>query len=167
MWSICAAGAWHRCVHGRSPRSARHCRLTVLAKNSGRIYDQGLISGQGSIQAIWDYKHTECADDFEDDAELANYFSQLLLRFREGSKFEGFFVFFNGRIESVWYEADCICTSVGMGFSPETVINSSIQFVTTGQVQLKQGALPSYLLEDDGEILLETPPGAIELEFAQ
>ena len=57
---------------------------------------------------------------------------------------------------------------VGMGFSTGVVINSAIQFVTTGQVQLKQGALPSYLLlEDDGEILLETPPGAIELEFAQ
>ena len=89
---------------------------TILGEEFRAYYDQGLISGQGSIQAIWDYKHTECADDFEDDAELANYFSQLVIRFREGSKFKGFFIVFNNGIESVWYEADCICTVRWDGF---------------------------------------------------
>lgn len=142
--------------------------LTILGEEFKAFYDQGLISGQGSIQAIWDYKYTPCVDSFDDDAELANYFSQLVIRFREGSKFKGTFVIFNNDSEAVWYECDCICTSVGMQFAPETVINSTIQFITTGQVQLKQGTLPSYLLlNDGGEILLETPPGAIELEFAE
>ena len=142
--------------------------LTILGEEFKAFYDQGLISGQGSIQAIWDYKYTPCVDSFDDDAELANYFSQLVIRFREGSKFKGTFVIFSDGSEAVWYECDCICTSVGMQFTPQTVINSTIQFITTGQVQLKQGTLPSYLLlEDDGEILLETPPGSIELEFAE
>ena len=35
-----------------------------------------------------------------------------------------------------------------MNFSPGVVINSTIQFITTGQMQLKQGELPSYLLLD-------------------
>ena len=141
--------------------------LTILGEEYRQFYDQGLVSGQGSITALWDYKFTECQDSFVDDAILAHYFSQLVIRFREGSKFQGIFTVYKGAEESVWYEADAIVTSVGMDFTPGRVISSSIQFVTTGQVQLKQGIPPGYLLQEDaGEILLETPPGAIELEYA-
>jgi len=142
--------------------------LDVLGEEYRQFYDQGLISGQGAINAIWDYKYTPCVDSFSDDAELANYFSQLVVRFREGSKFKGIFTVHFNKNESVWYECDCICTSVGMNFSPGEVIDSTIQFITTGQVWLKQGEPPAFLLLElgiDNEILLEQPPGAIELEF--
>lgn len=139
---------------------------TILGEEYRQQYDQGLISGQGSIRAIWDYKYSNCTDDFDSDAEVAQYFSQLVIRFREGAKFKGHFFIYRSTTESVWYECDCVCTSVGMSFNPGEVINSTIQFVTTGQIWLKQGQPPSYLLqEDDDEILLEEPPGAIELEF--
>ena len=141
---------------------------SILGEEYREFYDQGMISGQGTITAIWDYRFTPCTDRFDDEAELANYFSQLVIRFREGSKFKGIFTVYCGENESVWYECDCICTSVGMNFTPGQVIDSTIQFITTGQVWLRQGALPSYLLQEDSdEILLETPPGAIELEFAE
>ena len=140
---------------------------SILGQEYREFYDQGMISGQGAINAIWDYRYTPCTDSFDDEAELANYFSQLVIRFREGSKFKGIFTVYCGETESVWYECDCICTSVGMNFAPGQVIDSRIQFITTGQVWLRQGALPSYLLqEDNDEILLETPPGALELEFS-
>lgn len=142
---------------------------SILGEEYRQFYDQGMISGQGSINAIWDYKFTPCIDQFTGDAELANYFSQLVIRFREGSKFKGIFTVYCGEQESVWYECDCICTSVGMNFSPGEVIDSTIQFITTGQVWLKQGEPPSFLLQESGgdnEILLEEPPGALELEFA-
>ena len=143
---------------------------SILGEEYRQFYDQGMISGQGSISAIWDYKHTQCEDEFSSEAELANYFSQLVIRFREGSKFQAAFTVFCGKDESVYYECDCICTSVGMNFSPGQLIDSTIQFITTGQIALKQGVPPSYLLLDDStrakdEILLETPPGAIELQF--
>ena len=141
---------------------------SILGEEYRQFYDQGMISGQGTITAIWDYRYTPCTDNFDDEAELANYFSQLVIRFREGSKFKGIFTVFCGENESVFYECDCICTSVGMNFSPGQVIDSTIQFITTGQIWLRQGALPSYLLQEDSdEILLETPPGSIELEFAE
>ena len=143
--------------------------LDLLGEEFRQFYDQGMISGQGSITAIWDYKHCECADDHPSDAELAHYFGQLVIRFREGSRFKGIFSVFRSDTDAVWYECDCICTSVGMSFAPGEVINSTIQFITTGQIQLKQGEPPSYLLQEQGvdsEMLLEQPPGAIELEFA-
>jgi len=146
--------------------------LSILGEEYRQFYDQGMISGQGSINAIWDYKYTPCIDQFVDDAELANYFSQLVIRFREGSKFKGAFTVYCNDNEAVWYECDCICTSVGMNFSPGQVIDSTIQFITTGQVWLKQGEPPSFLLLDTDtrardEILLEQQPGAIELEFTE
>ena len=145
---------------------------SILGEEYRQFYDQGMISGQGTIGAIWDYRSssTNCDDDFGEDAELANYFSQLVIRFREGSKFQAAFTVFCSEDESVYYECDCICTSVGMNFSAGAVIDSTIQFITTGQIALKQGEPPSYLLLDDttraqDELLLETQPGAIELEF--
>ena len=141
--------------------------MTILGEEYRRQYDQGLISGQGSINAIWDYKANPCDTSVSSSSELANYFSQLVIRFREGSLFKGYFYVFCSDEEAVWYECDCICTSVGMNFSAGAVITSNIQFVTTGQVWLKQGQPPGFLMQEDDTMLeLEQPPGAIELEFS-
>ena len=138
----------------------------ILGEEFRQFYDQGLISGQGQITAIWDYKYSPCVDDFNSGAELANYFAQLVIRFREGARFCGMFTVYRDDREAVWYEADCICTSVGMNFAPGAVIDSNIQFVTTGQIRLLRGQAPAYLLLESGdEIELEQPPGNIELEF--
>ena len=140
--------------------------LTLLGDEFRSSYDQGLISGQGQITALWDYEWTACVDDKVcDDAEFAHYFSQLVIRFKEGCKFLGRFVLYQGEEESVWYESDCLVTNVGLNFSPGVVIESTIQFVTTGVIQIKQGSLPGYLQqEDEGLFSLEEPPGSIELE---
>ena len=145
----------------------------ILGEEYRQLYDQGLISGQGTINAIWDYRFEECEDDFRSTAELANYFSHLVIRFREGSRFVGRFLVLNNGPDSVWYDAECICTSVGMNFASDKVLASTIQFVTTGQIVLKQGQPPGYILlenstraDGDGdEILLETGSGSLELEF--
>ena len=142
--------------------------LSILGEEYKAFYDQGMISGQGQITAIWDYKYSPCDDSFGEEAEVANYFSQLVIRFREGSRFKGTFVVFKGDQQSVFYECDCICTNVGMSFAPGEIIDSTIQFITTGPVQLRQGEVASYLLQENSdEVLLETPPGAIELEFTE
>jgi hypothetical protein len=142
---------------------------TLLGQEFRSSYDQGLISGQGSITAIWDYEYTACNDlEYIEDAELAQYFSQLVIRFKEGSKFKGLFYIYYGKNESVWYDCDCIVTSVGMNFSPGAVIDSQIQFVTTGVIELKQGSLPPYLTQESDPprnlLDLEEGLGSLELE---
>ena len=118
---------------------------TILGEEFRAFYDQGLVSGQGSITALWDYEYTECVDSFSSDSELANYFSQHI-RFREGSKFKGMFLIVNDGDEAVWYEADCICTNVGMNFDwCGRYLNDS--FTITGDM-VEQGEPPSYLLLD-------------------
>ena len=145
---------------------------SILGEEYRQFYDQGMVSGQGSIDAIWDYKFTACKDTFDLKAELANYFAQLVIRFREGSRFLGMFTIFCSDAEAVWYECECICTSVGMNFAPGQVIGSTIQFITTGQIRLLRGTPPSYLLLDvpttaTDRILLEQNLGRIELEFSE
>jgi hypothetical protein len=141
---------------------------TTLGEQYRFRYDEGLISGQGRITAIWDYKFTQCEDSGDiAKSELAHYFSELVIRFKEGSKFKGLFYIYYSDSESVWYDCDCIVTSVGMSFAPGSVIDSRIEFVTTGMVQLKQGALPSFLTQEIAPpnlLNLEEGPGAIEIE---
>lgn len=140
--------------------------ITRLGEEFRSNYDQGLISGQGALNAIWDYQQQLC-DPINGDgnAELAHYFSQLVIRFKEGAKFKGRFFIFRSDTVSVWHEADCIVSNVAMSFAPGAVINSTVQFVTTGLVQLKQGTLPSYLLQETEDLLyLETETGSLELE---
>ena len=141
---------------------------TLLGSEFRSKYDQGLISGQGTINAIWDYKFNPCEDtQFTEDAELAHYFAQLVIRFKEGSKFKGKFYIYVGKTESVWYESDCIVTSVGLNFAPGVVIDSQIQFITTGEIRLKQGVTPGYLTQETGRpnlLDLEEEPGSLELE---
>ena len=140
--------------------------VTLLGEEFRSSFDQGLISGQGQIGAIWEYQQEQCDPMTDsDDSEVAHYFSQLVIRFKEGAKFKGRFFLLVGQTVAVWYEADCIVTNVGMSFAPSTVIDSTIQFVTTGQIALRQGIPPGYITqEDSGLISLETPSGSLELE---
>ena len=146
--------------------------LTELGSEYRQFYDQGLISGQGSVDAFWDYAWTVCEDNFSSDAELANYFSQLVIRFCEGARFCAYFGVFSSPENAVWYETEAIVTNVAMAFQPGQPISSKINFICTGQIWLKQGEPPSFLLQEGGlvrsdqEILLEQPPGALTLELS-
>jgi len=147
--------------------------ISLLGDEYRSRYDQGLISGQGQIEAIWDQRASLC-DDMQVDAsnEMPHYFAQLVIRFKEGADFKGIFYIYKDEAEvsSVWYEADCIVTNVGMSFVPTDVISTTIQFVTTGPIALRMGSLPGYLLQenstptDENLFLLEQPPGFIEIE---
>ena len=147
--------------------------VSLLGDEFRSRYDQGMISGQGQITAMWDYQFTQCKDlGLDPSTEMANYFAQLVIRFKEGADFKGIFnVYQNEECTiGVWYEADCVVTSVGMSFAPTTVIDTTVQFVTTGPIELKMGSLPGYLVQeestpsDEDLFLLEQPPGSIELE---
>lgn len=138
---------------------------TVLGREYREFYDQGLISAQGRINAFWPYS-SDCAFEDLSGSELAKYFSDLVIRFKEGSRFKGYFFVLNQTNASVWYECDAIVTNVAMGFAPGQPITSTVQFISTGPVILKQGQPPAYLLQEDTNLInLEEGPGKLELEF--
>jgi len=122
---------------------------TSLGSEFRTQYEAGLISGQGSLTAMWDAEWDTCGNAAAPDEELSNYFCQLVLRVRSGARFGGrFYVRTQGELSpgvpdpaqnAVYWECDCICTNVSMAFSPTTITRTRIQFITTGPIQLHVG----------------------------
>lgn len=151
--------------------------LTSLGDEFRTNYANGLISGQGVLNCLWDYEATTCSDvDSPTRQERPHYLAQLVIRTQQGAGFLGRFLLkADGRTaisggnasaakDELWWEARCIITNVAFTFSPSTPISSSVEFVTTGQVRLRMGSLPGYLLQESGSYLLQESGEGLELE---
>jgi hypothetical protein len=136
--------------------------ITALSEEHRQQYSS-LISGNGSLTANWDYVNSQTY-------EPVHYLMQLVLRTEIGSSFHGKFYIkkFNGIAQSgsftpdqandeLWWEFDALVTSSAVDFTPDSVIVSRINFVTTGPVRLRARTQQKrYLLqEDSGKIALE------------
>ena len=137
--------------------------ITHLGDQFRKQYEAGLISGQGRLDCFWDHKLEMC-DPFQcgQGVELPIYLAQLCIRLTQGADFMGrFFIYTPGGDDlressnSVWYEADCIVTNVSVTVTPDEIIESSIDFVTTGTIRLLVGVPPSYLLTEEPAKLLQ------------
>lgn len=133
--------------------------LTSLGNEFRNQYEQGLISGQGTLNCFWESDPSIIGTGYGSrQAEFPSYLARLVVRVQQGADFNGRFFIFAGSVgqpESVWYEAKCIVTNAAVSVSNEGAIETRIDFVTSEQVVLKQGRLPAYLLQEDGEYLLQ------------
>jgi len=133
--------------------------LTSLGNEFRNQYEQGLISGQGTLNCFWESDPSITGTGYgSSQAEFPSYLARLVVRVQQGADFNGRFFIFAGSVgqpESVWYEAKCIVTNAAVSVSNEGAIETRIDFVTSEQVVLKQGRLPAYLLQEDGEYLLQ------------
>lgn len=141
---------------------------TVLGEEFVEQFSRGLISGQGQLTALWDYRKALCDSVKDcDGGEEPNYLCQLLLRLEQGARFDAEFYVLSNDDKSVWYEAECIITNVGLEFSPGLPVTSSIDFVMTGPISLHVGEPLGYVLQEDTEgIVLEEGNGLLALEEA-
>ena len=140
---------------------------TQLGDQFKQQYEAGLISGQGTLDCYFEYKRGLCSpDNCSEGAEFAMYLAQLCVRLTQGSDFFGrFFVYHpecsedvldvRGDEQAVWYETDCLVTNCTMSVVATGVIESTINFVTTGRIKLLTGVPPSYLLQEDASLLLQ------------
>ena len=139
--------------------------LTVLGENFRDKYANGLISGQGETSALWEYRYGGCDNKVEVNQELPNYYAQLLLRLEQGALFKGrFFIYYSLTEPSVWYDADCVVTSVGFAFSPGQPVRTTVQFVTTGEIKLNVGEVDRFLLQQDFGLILQENAGKLQLQ---
>ena len=139
--------------------------VTTLSDEFRQQYS-GLISGSGSLNCFFEYETRDCDPltcSSTDFLELPIYMNQLILRTRLGSEFHAKFTLIGrgpkpyGRREDeddeVWYEFDARITNVGMQFEPTQPIQSTINFVTTGEIQLRTRFVTNYLLQQDKDRL--------------
>ena len=143
--------------------------LTNLGDEFRNQYEAGLISGQGSMTCIWehDYDTGNRVNELSTDPEFPFYLAQLVVRTQQGSDFDGLFYIYrdpdNSR-KNVFYEANCIITNVAVSVSATEVIETRIEFVTNGEVKLKTGETPGFLLRDGVNRLLQENESRILLE---
>ncbi len=138
--------------------------ISRLGDEFRKRYDKGLVSGQGSLTCFWEHRLVSPTDSAH---EFPIYLAQLLVRIQQGAVFEGRFFIFSNTSETqnaVWYEAECITTNVVVNVPADRVVETRIQFVTTGEVSLHSGLPPSYLLQENTDKVLQEDGFGILLE---
>ena len=141
--------------------------VTNLGEEFRQQYENGLISGQGTIQTIWQHRNFQL--DTEDFAspEFPVYLSQLLVRIQQGSDFEGRFYIYHDPSQStnsVWYQSSCVVTNVAVSVPVAGVVEARIEFVTNGEIRLHNGVPPSFLLLESSDKILQEDGDGILLE---
>lgn len=130
----------------------------------------GMISGSGTIECLFDYDYhlnqENCEVDY--DKELPIFMHKLAVRQEVGSTFTGMFLMRQAHTmpiaelvdpsraaNELFYLCECVVTNVATELAPTEIIRSSIDFVTTGKIELLFAYPPDHLLADDGGVLLQ------------
>jgi hypothetical protein len=124
----------------------------------------GQISGSGRITCFWDFGENG-------DFESAQYIHHLILRQQLGSNFSAALTL--KRIDEsaatgpadtdssqLYYLISGLVTNVGISFEAGAAVQSQIEFVTTGQIQLRYSTGTSIA----GSLLLQEDTSALDLE---
>jgi hypothetical protein len=119
---------------------------TSLNDKFRQQYSAGLISGNGSIDALFGFDTTG-----RDETSLLML--QLIQRIETGSSFEAslFLTTENayGSDLDVWYQFQAVVTKAGVETRSDGIISCAIDFLTTGEIRLKVGKAPSYVLQEN------------------
>lgn len=141
---------------------------THLGAHYRKQYEAGLIQGQGSIECLWRHPGLSiCDEGINDSSEFVSYLARLCIRLVHGAAFHGFFyIYYGGDDRSLWYESEsCIVTNVAITITPTQLVRTTIDFVTSGAITLREGYIPSYLELEQNEFDVELEQGgSIELE---
>jgi len=140
--------------------------VTNLGEEFRRQYENGLISGQGTIQTIWQHRNFQNDTHFP-SPEFPVYLSQLLVRMQQGADFEGRFYVYHDPSQStnsVWYQSMCVVTNVAVSVPVSGLVEARIEFVTNGEIRLHNGVPPSFLLLENSDKILQEDGDGILLE---
>ena len=143
--------------------------LTNLGDEFRNQYEAGLISGQGTMSCIWEHSYDtgDRKNEYGSDPEFPFYLAQLIVRTQQGSDFDGLFYIYRDPSNSkknVYYEANCIITNVAVSGTPAQVIETRVEFITNGVIQLKTGDTAGYLLQENSDKVLQEDESPILLE---
>lgn len=139
---------------------------TTVLSDEFRTRVNTLISGSGRITAFWEYTGS-------DSQELPMYLYELAHRTKVGSNFKGRFYIKKAdyspggvpakRDDQVWWDVEGVITAAAIQFSPDSTVQITADFVTTGEIKLRMQLLPppdALLQENSDDILLDQDSGA-------
>ena len=141
--------------------------VTNLGEEFRQQYENGLISGQGTIQTIWQHRNFQNDTPGFASPEFPVYLSQLLVRMQQGADFEGRFYVYHDPSQttnSVWYQSMCVVTNVAINVPASGLVEARIEFITNGEIRLHNGVPPSFLLLENSDKILQEDGDGILLE---
>jgi hypothetical protein len=141
--------------------------VTNLGEEFRQQYENGLISGQGTIQTIWQHRNFQNDTPGFASPDFPVYLSQLLVRMQQGADFEGRFYVYHDPSQStnsVWYQSMCVVTNVAVNVPASGLVEARIEFVTNGEIRLHNGVPPSFLLQENSDKILQEDGDGILLE---
>lgn len=139
---------------------------TTVLSDEFRTRVNTLISGSGRISAFWEYTG-------DNAQEVPNYLYELAHRTAVGSNFIGrFYIKKSGYNPSgvsgrsgheVYWRVIGVITSAAIQFSPDSTVQITADFITTGPLKLRvltEESPDGILLEDSSAILLDQDSSA-------
>lgn len=121
---------------------------TTLSDSFRKRFSAGLISGSGTIECSFDYTTTGVK-------ETPLLMLQLLQRLDLGSEFDCALYITdkenNASLTSVYYEFPAMVVRAGVAVQPGQITNTTIDFVTIGEIALKVGQPAGYVLKEDND----------------
>ena len=147
--------------------SRENIDITLLGNEFRQQYDRGMISGQGTLNCIWQHKAFQGDTINILEPEFPVYLAQLLVRVQQGSDFEGRFFIYHEPSQSqnsVWYESECVATNVAVSVPATGIVEARVEFITTGLISLHSGQPPSYLLQENTDKILQEDGEGLLLE---
>lgn len=122
--------------------------ITTLNDKFKQQYSAGLISGSGSIDALFGYSASI-------NQETSLLMLQLIQRIETGSSFEASLFLTTseayGSDLDVWYQFEAVVTRAGVEVKSDGIISCAIDFLTTGQIRLQVGEAPSQILQENSQ----------------
>lgn len=127
--------------------------LTSLSDKYRQQHSAGLISGSGTIECFFDNTTTN-------SEEASIIMLQIIQRLDLGCAFDIALYLTDKEViptvENIFYQATAVTTSTGVTVEAGGVVSCTIDFVTTGEVNLIIGKPSDYILkEDDDRIRVE------------
>lgn len=128
---------------------------TSLSDKFRQQYSAGLISGNGSIECLFNYQTAK-------DEETPLFLLQTIQRLDVGSELsmllslsppEGERSDFSASSNEVFYEVQAVITRAGVTVRSDALISCSIDFLTTGEFRVKVGIPSEYILKEDFDLI--------------
>lgn len=118
---------------------------TTLNDRFRQRYSAGLISGNGQISTFFDTETTGIT-------ETPLLMLQVIQRLDIGSRIDLALYLSESDTEpgkNVYYEVEAMVVRSGITVNPDSVIEATIDFVTTGEIRLLVGKPSGYILKED------------------
>ncbi len=141
--------------------------ISQLGDNFKRQYENGLISGQGSMTCFWEHRYVASDPDYSANQEFSSYLARLILRVKQGADFFGRFFLYRESSNSsnnAWYECEAQITSTSISIPNVGIVKTDIDFVTNKEFSLQVGAAPGYVMQESTDFLLQEDGSKIFLE---